>query len=191
MTYFFKPSDVRTKTCSVVNITRGGAAFAICENEEAVFISPAITSDLAINVGDLLTAYCIDNHAPERDNGYQPSARWRAIRVTVQERLVSLTASPPEAAKPAPKPEPTPEEVAERCRKLFDLDRAWTTRQLADAVGIDHSRVCSHMNAEHDAGRLALCRIYASGTQERASAVYFAKSTAILTELIDEIELGA
>lgn len=191
MTYFFKPSDVRTKICSVIGISRGGSAFAVCDDEGTVFVPPTITSDLAINVGDLLTAYCIDNHAPERESGRPTSARWRAIRVTIQERLVILSASPPEAAKPAPKPELTAEEIAHRCRKLLDLDRAWTTRQVADAVEIDHSRISSYLNAEHDAGRLALCRIYASGTQERASAVYFAKSTAILTELIDEIELGS
>lgn len=179
-TPFFKPSDIVVKTCTIMNVTRGGSAFAVCENDEQVFISSKIIEIINADVGDMLSAYCIDNHRPEVDGEY--SARWRAIRANVTERLIPL-----QGAAPAPVQVPKPD-LAQRCRDLImGKDRAWTSRQVAEALNEDTQRVSTHLRNEHNAGRFASASICAEGGQERVSAVYFAKSVEVLVELIDGV----
>jgi len=159
-----------------MNITRGGSAFAVCESDEQVFISSKIVEVIGADVGDMLNAYCIDNHRPEIDGEY--SARWRAIRASISERLIPLQGVVP-AAKP---------DLTQRCRDIImKEDRAWTSRQIAEALGEDTQRVSTHLRGEHNAGRVASASICAEGGQDRVSALYFAKSVEVLVELIDGV----
>jgi hypothetical protein len=175
-TPFFKPSDIVVKTCTIMNVTRGGSAFGVCEGDEQVFISAKIMEIINADVGDMLNAYCIDNHRPEVDGDF--SARWRAIRANVTERLIPLQGEAP-AAKP---------DLAQRCRDLImGKDRAWTSRQIAEALNEDTQKVSTHLRNEHNAGRVASASICAEGGQDRVSALYFAKSVDVLVELIDGV----
>ena len=177
-TPFFKPSDIVVKKCTIMNVTRGGSAFAVCEDDEQVFISSKVVEVINADVGDMLNAYCIDNHRPEVDGEY--SARWRAIRANVLERLVPLHG---DASAPVIK-----QDFAQRCRDLImTKDRAWTSRQVAEALNEETQKVSTHLRNEHNAGRLASASICAEGGQERVSAVYFAKSVDVLVELIDGV----
>ena len=174
MSVFFKPSDIVVKQCSVTNVAAGGATFAVCEDGESVFINPKMAGMIGCDIGDLVQAYCIDNHRPEVEGNY--NARWRAIKANILEKLIV--------------PEPVVVKEKPKVADLLKRDRLWTTRQLAAATGEDHLRVATFMRGEHSAGRVACLKVYASGEQENASALYYGKSTELIHELIDEIELG-
>lgn len=176
MSVFFKPSDIRVKLCSIINITRGGSAFAACEDGEQVFLSPKIVEVIGAEPGDLVRAYCIDNHRPESDGDF--AAKWRAIRATIEEKLVTS-------------PQQAPVDTAVRCRELLTQERLWTARQMADALNADATKVGNVLYGEHHAGKIASIKVYASGDQEKATAVYYGKNVELIYELIDEIELGA
>lgn len=187
MAVFFKPSDIKTVACTVANLTRGGSSFAVCEDGEQVFINPKITEAMNIDVGDYLTAYCIDNFRPERGGEEQYAVKWRAIRVTVAERFDPIPAAAP--AAPAPKPELNIEQIEQRILTLLREDRAYTTAQAARDTSIDHMRVSNVMRGMHDRGLIAACEISASGGQERVSKLYYARDVDLLVDLIDEVEL--
>ena len=191
MAVFFKPSDIRTMDCSVGNMTRGGSAFAVCEDGEQVFISPKIVELMEIGVGDFLTAYCIDNHRPENGGEEHHAVKWRAIRVTVQERF-----APAPAASPAlsltiqkPKPELTTEQIENLIMGIMQQDRAWTTAQAATEISVDHMRVANVMRHLHEGGEIASCEINAKLGQERVSKLYYARDVDLLVDLIDEVVL--
>lgn len=189
MAQFFKPSDIITMTCTVANTTRGGSAFGVCEDGEQVFISPKIVDLMQVNVGDMLTAYCINNHRPEAGNEERFAVKWRAVRVTVLERFEPTPLAAP-APGPAPKPVMTNEQLENAIMVLMDQDRAWTTAQAADHLKIDHMRVCNTMRSLYDAGDLAACELFAKGGQDRVSKLYYARDVDLLVELIDEVVLG-
>lgn len=194
MNVFFRPSDITTRICTVSNKTKGGSAFGVCPDGEQVFISPKIVDAARVEVGDLLTAYCIDNHRDE-DSRDRYAVRWRAIRVTLQERFTP----PAEVSLPAPIPAPvayavppvemTPSQVHARVRELMQQNRAWTAPQLAEEIGCDRQRISHFMHVEHKDGRVAAARIYARGDQEKYSRSYYAKNVELLYDLIDEIVL--
>ena len=194
MTTFFRPSDITTHTCAVNNLTRGGSAFAVTEGGEHVFIPPKIVDLMGIDVGDMLTAYCIDNFRDENGGEQKYAVRWRAIRVAVQERFMPkadapVAAVPVTLAAPVAPVEMTAAEVHAKARDLLLADRAWTTVQLAEEIGCDSQRISSWLHAEHKEGRVAAARIFARGEQDKPSRSYYARDVQILYELIDEIVL--
>jgi hypothetical protein len=180
---FFRPSDIIAKVCTVNNKTKGGSAFAVCEDGDQVFISPKIVNVTGIDSGDLITAYCIDNHKDE-DGRDRYSVRWRAIRVTLEEKFVP---APPEAA--VAEPVKMTETERNRIRKLMLQNRAWTVRQMTDGVRGDKDRVSKFLMREHQAGRFACARLYSIQDQERASFIYYAKDMELLRDLIDDVVL--
>jgi hypothetical protein len=181
---FFRPSDIRTVVCSVTNITKGGSGFAVAENEEQVFLNPQIVEQSGVDVGDFLTAYCIDNHRPEVDGDY--SVRWRAIRVVVTEKFAPQT---PETINAAAKQELTSEQIMEKSMQLLQRNRAWTSAQIAREIGSDSQRVSNVLTSAHDTGRIAAAKLYTNGTQDRCTAMFFARDVALLDELITEVVL--
>lgn len=187
MAVFFKPSDIKTVACTVANLTRGGSSFAVCEDEEQVFINPKITEAMNIDVGDYLTAYCIDNFRPERGGEEQYAVRWRAIRVVVSERFNPVPVAAP--AAPAPKPELTTEQIEQRILTLLKEDRAYTTAQAARDTGLDQMKIANVMRGLHDRGQIAACEISSSGGQERVSKLYYARDVGLMVDLIDEVVL--
>lgn len=191
MAVFFKPSDIRTMECSVNNKTRGGSVFAVCEDGEQVFVPPKIVELMDIDVGDFLTAYCIDNHRPEIGGEDRHAVKWRAIRITVQERF-----SPAPAASPAlsltlqkPKPELTGEQIENLIMGIMQQNRAWTTAQAATEIDVDHMRVANVMRHLHEGSEIASCEINAKLGQERVSKLYYARDVDLLVDLIDEVVL--
>jgi hypothetical protein len=187
MTGFFKPSDISTRICTVDGTTKGGSAFAICENGEKVFISTKIVDAVGVEVGDMLFAYCVDNY---RDGeGYAKySARWRAIRVEVQERF-----KPVAAAAPAQATQEAPQEVVyalpvvvtqgdagARIRALLDEDRVWSARRAADRLEMSMNQASSWLWWKHKTGEIASARLFQSMDQERASHVVYAKDIEVI-----------
>ena len=189
MAFFFKPSDIKTIECCVNNKTRGGSAFAVCEDGTQVFIQPKIVDLVSIDVGDLLTAYCIDNHRPESDGADHYAVKWRAVRVTVKERFDPIPAALP-LAVPVAKPELTNEQIEQSVMDMMvQWDRAWTTAQASAYLSLDQMRVSNVMRGLHDKGRIATASLEAQSGQDRVSKLYYARDVDLLVELIDEVEL--
>ena len=185
MSVFFKPSDIKTIECSVHNLSRGGSAFAASENDEQVFIPPKIVDSVGIEVGDFLTAYCIDNHRAENGGEERFAVRWRAIRVTVKEKFTPTPQARPEAPPAAPAQVP----VEDLVLGLLLEDRAWTTAQMAEQLKIEQLRVAHVLQMMHDKGEVARCEMWAKAGQERVSKLYYARDIDLLVDLIDEVVL--
>lgn len=183
MNAFFKPSDITTRICTVNNKTKGGSAFAICENNEQVFISPKIVDATGIDVGDMLTAYCVDNHR-DAEGEARFSVRWRAIRITIRERFQPVAVVP----QPAPA-QTTPEGLPERCRLLLQQDRAWTSRQMADALGVDIKAVSNWLVWQSRGGHITAIKAYADASQHNPSHVWYVRNMDLAKDLIDEVTL--
>ncbi len=184
MAVFFRPSDITTHVCSVNNKTKGGSAFAVCEDGEQVFISPKIVDATRIEVGDLLTAYCIDNHREDSDGETRYAVRWRAIRVTVKEKFPQVAEAAPVAA-PAKREDDMPGQIV----RLMKQSRAWTPAQIAEALGVDTVKVSDWLRYHHVTGEYACAKLYLKGTQKIASSLYYANSVSLLRDLIDEVTL--
>lgn len=173
MAQFFKPSDIVTTTCTISNRTRGGSAFAVCEDGEQVFISPKIVEITGIDTGDYVTAHCIPN-------GEGRAVRWKAVRVDVAEKFIPAAKAPP--VGPA-------EPLAERVAHSLLEDRAWTATQLADHLGVEMQSVLNVLYRGHQVGEYACAKLYKRGDQERSSFTYYARTLDVLQDLIDEIVL--
>ena len=182
---FFKPSDISTIPCTISNITRNGSAFAVTEQDEQVYIGPRIVEATGVDIGDFVTAYCLDNHRPESD-GQHHQARWRAMRITVAERLAVAPA-------PAPTPTPAPElstiELSKKCQQLLRQDRAWSAKQIAAQIGCETQRVSNWLHYQHQTGNVAAAKLYSNGEQTNPSKVFYARDVELLDELIDEVTL--
>lgn len=179
MAVFFKPSDIVTLECSVGSMTRGGSAFAACRDGEQVFISPKIVDATGIGVGDLLTAYCIDNRRDDMDDPNRFAVRWRAIRVKIEERfLAGRDSDPTPVAAPA-----TVEAMTQRLKRLMDAERVWTPDQLSRASADPLHRVESWLKERHAAGELARMVI------EPSDAVYYGRDVQLFIDLVDGVTL--
>lgn len=182
MVEFFKPSDIQAKMCSVINIAKGGSAFASCEGGDQVFIPPKIVETLGIEPGDLLMAQCIDNHRADADRAY--SARWRAIKVDVEQKLDKPVRQAETAALAAGS------DADLVLGLLRSTDRLWTGPQMAFASKVGVIKVNNVLRAEHDRGGIAAVKVYASGDQQRATSVFYGRNIDLIYEMIDEVELG-
>lgn len=210
---FFKPSDIRTVECVVTNITRAGAAFASAESGDSVYIPVRFAEQNSLDVGDMLTCYCIDQSLDEHRKDENLSARYRAVRMRVTQRLVELGDEVREAPKPvtyaaaaataAPPPKPLmatsiiKEKVFEALRKD---DRAWSSRDLADYVAFTFKdqytipeeigqKVSAMLHFEHEEGNVAACSIKKGRDQKMPSALYYALNTDTLIDLMEGYEV--
>jgi hypothetical protein len=205
---FFKPSDIVTVPCSVSHITRTGSAFAVDENEESVYIPVRLVEQARIDIGDSLTCYCIDQSLDENQNDASGSARYRVIRMKVEQRLNDilpgsaasdalvgnrandLEAKPPKAV--------TLEDARTSINEMFSKSRAWTITQIIvelrgfypGMVVTDEmcARITSWIEKMHEIGTLASCKVAKSANDESPDVWYAAQHETFL-DLINEIEL--
>lgn len=201
---YFKPSDIRTVPCTVQNFARSGAAFAIDQDEEAVFIPVSIAEKLKIDIGDALTCYCIDQFLDENRRS-EVTTRYRAIRVKIDQRLSDvlsgfeaseLMASSEDTPPPAPRYF-TLEEARAVIGELLKKRRAWTSDQLIEEVSASdkeavmtsemQARIVGWLNRLHDDGIIARCEIRMQASQEPTQ--YYAVTTDIFIQLVDDYEL--
>lgn len=189
---YFHTSDIVTLSATITNVTRGGSFFATTPKDERIFINPQIGEALSLGIGDSVYAYSIDNF---RDPEARHTARWRAIRVEVVQRLlpvVSAAPAPsPEAVEPVPAPAPVAEEpLRDRYMRLFQQNRSWTAAQIAEELKVeDRQKIHSHLNFDSEKGNIAVALVYASRSQKHASKVFYARDAEILCDLLDSYEL--
>lgn len=213
---FFKPSDIRTVECVMNNITRNGAGFATAESGDSVFIPVRLVESNNLDVGDMLVAFCVDQSLDENRRDEPVSARYRAIRLRVSQRLTDdglmeqPKQQPIKAFEPEPEPQPvvpakplmTPAILKEKVfAAMRDDERAWSSRDLADHVMFHFAsqfelpedvpqKVSAMLFAEHHAGRVAACAIRKERDQSQPSALYYALTTDTLIDLMENYEVA-
>lgn len=198
---YFKPSDVRTVQCTVQNISASGAAFAVTQDEDAVYIPVSMTKRSNLDVGDMLMCYCIDQTL-EENGGRDSSVRYKAIRVKVEQRLSDvipgIAASEGSDVSPATKErEVTLDEARVTIGECFKKRRAWTLSQLVSEVISDspgcvvtsemRSRISFWLERIHESGIVACCRITKKAGDDPIT--YYASSDDVLIKLVDDYEL--
>lgn len=204
---FFKPSDIVTVQCSVSNVTRTGSAFAVDENEESVYIPVRLVEQSKIDIGDSLTCYCIDQSLDENINEVSGNARYRVIRLKVEQRLNdilpgsaasdALVGGRPRDAEAKPPKSVTLEEARICINDLFIKRRAWTIAQIIDEVRQAHSgmtvtdemcaRITTWIEKMHEIGTLASCGVSRSAGD--VPDVWYAAQYETFLDLINEFEL--
>jgi hypothetical protein len=204
---FFKPSDIVTVPCSVSHITRTGSAFAVDENEESVYIPVRLVEQARIDIGDSLTCYCIDQSLDENQNDVSGSARYRVIRMKVEQRLNDIL--PGSAASDAlvgnrakdveakPPKAVTLEDARTCINDMFSKSRAWTITQIIvelrsfypGMVVTDEmcARITTWIEKMHEIGTLASCNVSRSAGGD--TDVWYASEYNTFFDLINEIEL--
>lgn len=204
---FFKPSDIVTVQCSVSNVTRTGSAFAVDENEESVYIPVRLVEQSKIDIGDSLTCYCIDQSLDENINEVSGNARYRVVRLKVEQRLNdilpgsaasdALVGGRPRDAEAKPPKSVTLEEARICINDLFIKRRAWTIAQIIDEVRQAHSgmtvtdemcaRITAWIEKMHEIGTLASCGVSRSAGD--VPDVWYAAQYETFLDLINEFEL--
>ena len=204
---FFKPSDIVTVPCSVSHITRTGSAFAVDENEESVYIPVRLVEQAKIDIGDSLTCYCIDQSLEENQNEVSGSARYRVVRMKVEQRLNDIL--PGSAASDAlvggrdrgveakPPRSVTLEDARTSINDMFSKRRAWTITQVIAEVRsvfpgmVVTDEMCARITAwiekMHEIGTLASCKV--SGSAGDTPDVWYAAQYETFLDLINEFEL--
>lgn len=207
MAQYFKPSDVSKVVAIVTNLTKAGAGFATTEAEDQVFIPVRLVEQNKLDVGDTVSAYVILSEESEevRFSNKAPTAKYRAIRVSVSSRMSDMLSASvisdvmaqrveARARNPLSKQE-LQDMVEERLAKPF----CWSARDIADDISSVNARALDDddfaqsvqgvLSALHMSGSAAVAKVYARGGQERASHVFFASSADIFTTLLEyEVE---
>jgi hypothetical protein len=204
---FFKPSDIVTVPCSVSHITRTGSAFAVDANEESVYIPVRLVEQAKIDIGDSLTCYCIDQSLDENQNEVSGSARYRVVRMKVEQRLNDIL--PGSAASDAlvggrdrdveakPPKAVTLDDARTSINDMFSKRRAWTITQIIAEVRsvfpgmVVTDEMCARITAwiekMHEIGTLASCKVSRSAGD--VPDVWYAAQYETFLDLINEFEL--
>ena len=205
---FFKPSDIVTVPCSVSHITRTGSAFAVDENEESVYIPVRLVEQAKIDIGDSLTCYCIDQSLEENQSEVSGNARYRVVRMKVEQRLNdilpgsaasdALVGSRDKDAEPRLPKAVTLEEARICINDLFIKRRAWTTAQIISEVRHAHgdmrvtdemcARITAWIEKMYEIGTLVSCTLSRSASDD-SPLVWYASEYNTFFDLINEFEL--
>jgi hypothetical protein len=191
---YYDPNTLVKQKVTFTHTNRSGFGFGINPDDEAVFIPTNFVRDLALQVGDGLTAICTDNYAKEETKNF--SSRWRAVQVMVDTRAPDmLAATEPRAVGIATTVTVEPTDFVGVIDKLMDEQRPWTTNGLAQAACVASpplmalpelmQKITGRLTTQHRNGEIACVKVYAKGDQERASAVYFAKNVDVFYEHLD------
>lgn len=201
---FFKPSDIVTISAVVQNITMQGAAFAGTEDDESVFIPPGLAQQYRIDAGDCVTCFCLDQNREEHRPNKDVSARYRAMRIKVEQRLSDVlpgsAASDMMADVKQAKPvrEVTVEEANRVAGTLLKRRQAHTVQDIIEGVEAASddgavvtpqlkTAIAAWMDALHKKGTVARCTLSSNGGEEEK--VYYAGDRSVFIELIENYEL--
>jgi hypothetical protein len=199
---FFKPSDIVTVHAVIQNMTAQGAAFAGTEDDESVFIPPGLAQQYAIDAGDSVTCYCLDQHREEHRPDKDVSARYRAMRIKVEQRLSDvLPGSAASDVMSAPKATKQKEITVESANRvagtLLKRRRAWTVEEIIEEIeasepgaimtAVMKSSIYAWIDALYKRGSVARCVL--SAVEEDDEVVYYAGAREVFVELIESYEL--
>ncbi len=202
MPSYFEQSSVLSVRCTVTNVIKTGAAFAATEGNDQVFIPVRIVTMHNLDIGDSVSAYVIDNAEASR------SAKYRAIRVYVERRFADIvserqshltedtTPAAPAAPAPAPKRQSmTRDELRKAVEDCLAQPFCWSVADMAADIADDYEiksvtpefkqSVQNVLTSMHNAGDVAAVKVYANGSQERATSMFFARHVGMIETLLD------
>ena len=197
---YFKPSDIKTVSAMVQNITVSGFGLAADENGKLIFIPHRLIDQFKLDAGDEIIAYCVPSDALHNQKDKDVVAELRAIRLSVKKRLQDVYPEPKTSVPSmGGKSEMTNRAIKDMVYDVISEPRAWTTAQIRSEIvrrypdrnDVSQDITLSITNALqslHKSKEAALCRIFASGLQSTPSLVYWARSKQIFSSLIDGSE---
>lgn len=187
---YFKPTELQQLEATYNFTARAGLGFAITPDNEQVFLSVVDVQRHALEVGDTLRVWATDNYASEHTK-HHPS-RWRAVRVEVLSRVADVVRDVPNTPAPT-KAHPT--DFVGVFTSALEQPRPWTVQELTQAIakqsiplsGIPDliQKVGGRLSTMHKNGEVAALKVYASGDQQIASTVYYAKNVNVFYEHLD------
>ena len=204
---YFKPSDLMQIDATFNYMAKTGIGFAILPSNEQVFVTARDVDMLKLSIGDSIRVWAVDNYASPETAHF--TSRWRAVRVEVVERVsdavrhttniapVVYAAPAATPAPTAPEPEPAPHstDFVGVVAQFMAESRAWTPNELSHAVAKFSPplaalpdllpKVAGRLTTLHKNGEAACVKVYARGDQERASAIYYAKSVDVIYDHLD------
>lgn len=179
--------NFKTTSISVVveSKTHAGSGFAVTDTGAAVFMSRRLIETMQLEEGDMVTAFCIPNYEDKRD-----VIPWRAIRV--ERNPVDIEASrlvaPHEEGGLLDRIMELPDIQLPVDRKAADIDQMvkdrlleteghWTTRELADDLGLDFKAVSNSCIRLFNKSRIAKADVFSGPDQSRASFTLWGSTT--------------
>ena len=197
---YFNPADVCQLSATFNYIAKSGVGFALTPENDQVFITARDVERLNIQVGDGLRIWAVDNHRSP-DTSHYPS-RWRTVRIEIVQRIEDVfTKSQPAAPAPAPvappMPAPAPVQVdfVAVMDSVFSNNSPWTVNELTHAIAKLSpplsaqpdllQRVATRLNSLHKTGDAACLKVFSKADNDRASAVYYAKSVDVFYDHLD------
>jgi hypothetical protein len=200
MPAYFEQSSVLTVRCTVTNVIKTGAAFAATEGNDQVFIPVRIVTMHNLDIGDSVSAFVIDNAESSR------SAKYRAIRVHVERRFSDVVATQEVQqvarvviAAPTKRSTLSREELRKAVDDCLSQPYCWSVSDMAHDIADDYEikavtpefkqSIQNVLTSMHSSGEVAAAKIYANGSQERATSMFFARHINMIETLLDyEVE---
>jgi hypothetical protein len=190
---YFNPSDVTAHNATFNYIAKSGVGFALTPENEQIFIPVREVEGLNLSIGDGLRVWAVDNHA-NPDTAHYPS-RWRAIKVELVSRISDVLETAPAPKPTQPEPKPSVGDFVAMFESMVDVSRPWTVNELTLAIAKISpplsaqpdllQRVSTRLNALHKTGDVACLKVYSKSDNDRASAVYYAKSVDVFYDYLD------
>lgn len=189
---YFNPADLVQHDATFNYIAKAGVGFGILPNNEQVFFSARMVQEHNLNIGDALRVWAVDNYASPETSHF--ASRWRAVRLQVIARVEDVVRDTPNAAPAAPKAVASVDFVG-LLDRFLDENRPWSINELAHAMARVSTpmaaqpdllqRVGTRLAAMHKTGDAACLKVYSKADNDRASAVYFAKSVDVFYDHLE------
>lgn len=190
---YFNPANLVQHEATFNYTAKSGVGFGILPNDEQVFISARMVVENNLNVGDLLRVWAVDNFASPETAHY--ASRWRAVRMEVIHRIDDIVRSTPNASPATAAPTPATVDFVGMVDKMLTESRPWTINEMTHAIAKSSTamsaqpdllqRVGTRLAALHRLGEAACLKVYSKADNDRANAVYYAKSVDVFYEHLD------
>ena len=189
---YYNPTDLVQHDATFNYIAKSGVGFGILPNNEQVFFNSRIVQDYDLYIGDAGRVWAVVNYASPYTSHF--ASRWRAVRVQVVARVEDVVRDIPNSEVPTPKAVSSVDFVG-LLDQMLEQNRPWTVNELTHAMVKASTplsaqpdllqRVGTRLAAMHKTGGVACLKVYSKAENDRASAVYFAKSVDVFYEHLD------
>ena len=189
---YFNPADLVQHDATFNYIAKSGVGFAILPNNEQAFLSARMVQENNLNVGDAVRVWAVDNHASSETAHF--ASRWRAVRLQVIARVEDIVRELPNPAPVATKSVSSVDFVG-LLDQMLEQNRPWSINELTHAMAKVSTpmaaqpdllqRVSTRLAALHKTGDVACLKVYSKADNDRASAVYYAKSVDVFYDHLD------
>jgi hypothetical protein len=190
---YFNPADLVQHDATFNYLANSGVGFGLLPSNEQVFFSARMVERLALNPGDAVRVWAVDNYASPETSHF--ASRWRAVRAQVIARVEDVATVAPSTPNKPQKPAVPVADFAAMLDKMLEQDRPWSINELTHAIAKESvplssqpdllQRVGTRLAAMHKTGDVACLKVYSKADNDRASAVYFAKTVDVFYDHLD------